>query len=169
MNRAVGYSRYEVLLNAFIDLIRQALGDRMVSVVLYGSVARGTARADSDLDLLLILREAPPGYWRRLQPLLPILKRLRKEPCWKELENQGLTPFLSLLVLSTEEAKENRYLYLDMIEDARILVDQGGFFRGKLESLRRRLQELGAVKVQRNGDWYWDLKPDLRLGDVVIL
>lgn len=72
-------------------------------------------------------------------------------------------------MLSTEEAKENRYLYLDMIEDARILVDQGGFFRGKLESLRQRLQELGAVKVQRNGDWYWDLKPDLRLGDVVIL
>lgn len=59
MNRAVGYSGYEVLLNAFIDLIRQALGDRMVSVVLYGSVARGTARADSDLDLLLILREPP--------------------------------------------------------------------------------------------------------------
>lgn len=169
MNRAVGYSEYKVLLNTFIDLIRQALGDQVISVVLYGSVARGTARPDSDVDLLLIVRDAPAGYWKRLQPILPILSRLREEPCWKKLEEQGLTPFLSLLVLTLEEAKENRYVYLDIIEDARILVDQGGFFRGKLEGLRRRLEELGAKKVQRDKDWYWDLKPDLKLGDIVIL
>jgi len=132
-------------------------------------MARGKARPDSDVDLLLILRDAPAGYWKRLQPLLPILRRLREEPCWKELQKEGMTPFLSLLVLSLEEAKENRYLYLDMIEGARILVDRDGFFRGKLRSLRRRLEELGARKVRRNGDWYWDLKPDLKLGDIVIL
>lgn len=87
----------------------------------------------------------------------------------KMLEGKGLTPFVSLLVLSIEEAKENRYLYLDMIDQARILVDQEGFFRDKLESLRRRLEELGAKKIQRNEDWYWDLKPNLKLGDTVIL
>ncbi len=167
--KTVGYLEYNALLDAFVDLIRQALADQVVSVVLYGSVARGTARPDSDLDLLLIVRDAPASYWKRLQPILPILRRLREQPCWKELEEQGVTPFVSVLVLSLEEAKENRYLYMDMIEDARILVDQGGFFRGKLESLRRRLEELGAKKVQRDKDWYWDLKPDLKLGDIVIL
>lgn len=85
------------------------------------------------------------------------------------LEGKGLTPFLSLLVLSLEEANENRFLYLDMIEEAIILVDQGGFFSKKLESLRRRLKELGAKKIRRNRDWYWDLKPDLKLGDSVLL
>jgi len=72
-------------------------------------------------------------------------------------------------VLSLEEAKENQYLHLDMIEDARILVDRNSFFQGKLESLRRRLEELGAKKIRRNEDWYWDLKPDLKLGDSVLL
>lgn len=167
--QTITYSEYEVLLNAFVDLVRQALGDQLVSLVLYGSVARGTAKPNSDVDVLLVLRAAPDGYWRRLQPLLPILRELRKQPCWKELEEQGVTPFMSVLVLTLEEAKENRYLYLDMIEDAKILVDQGGFFQYKLESLRRRLEELGAKKVRRNGEWYWDLKPDLRLGDIVIL
>jgi len=169
MKRTVGYSEYKVLLSAFIDSVKRAWGDRMVSVVLYGSVAKGTAGPGSDVDLLLIVRDAPAGYWRRLQPLLPILRRLREQACWKELEEKGLTPFLSLLVLSIEEAKENRYLYLDMIDQARILVDQEGFFRDKLESLRQRLEELGAKKVQRDKDWYWDLKPDLKLGDLVIL
>lgn len=165
----LGYSNYKALLDTFVDLIQQIFGDRLMSVVLFGSVARGTARADSDVDLLVILREAPAAYWRRLKPLLPILRRLRKEPCWKALEEQGLTPFLSLLVLSLEEARENHYLYLDMIEEARVLVDRDLFFQGKLESLRRRLHELGAQKRRRNGDWYWDLKPDFKLGDEVIL
>ena len=80
-----------------------------------------------------------------------------------------MTPFLSLLVLSLEEARENRYLYLDMIEEARILVDSDDFFQDKLHSLQQRLKELGAKKIRRNGDWYWDLKPDLKLGDEVIL
>ena len=169
MKQAIGYSEYRTLLNTFVDLVQRALGDQVVSIVLYGSVARGTARPDSDVDLLLILRDAPAAYWKRLRSLLPILRRLREEQCWKELEKEGLSPFLSLLVLSLEEARENRYLYLDMIEEARILVDTDGFFQGKLRGLRRRLKELGAKKIRRDGDWYWDLKPDLKLGDEVIL
>lgn len=169
MKQTIGYSKYKVLLKAFINSLQETLGDQVVSVVLYGSVARGKARPDSDVDLLLILRDAPAAYWKRLQSLLPILRRLREEPCWKELQREGVTPFLSLLVLSLEEARENRYLYLDMIEEARILVDRDGFFQGKLRALRRRLKELGAKKIRRNGEWYWDLKPDLKLGDEVIL
>jgi len=48
-------------------------------------------------------------------------------------------------------------------------VDRNSFFQGKLQSLQQRLKELGAKKIRRNGDWYWDLKPDLKLGDEVIL
>ncbi len=165
----IGYSEYKVLLNDFVNLVQQVLGDQLISVVLYGSVARGTARPDSDVDLLVVLRMAPAGYWKRLQPFLPILSKLRREPCWKKLEEQGITPFLSLLVLSLEEASENRYLYLDMVEEAQILVDQGGFFRSKLDDLQKRLKELGARKVQRDGEWYWDLKPDLKPGEVITL
>jgi len=169
MRRTIGYFEYRGLLDAFVGLVQHALGERLVSLVLYGSVARGTARLESDVDLLLVIREAPAGYRKRLQPLLPILRELRKYPCWAALEGQGLTPFLSVLVLSLEEAKENHYLYLDMVEDARILVDRDSFFQGKLQSLQQRLKELGAKKIRRNGDWYWDLKPDLKLGDEVIL
>ncbi len=169
MRQIIGYPEYKELLDAFVNLVKEALGDQVVSVVLYGSVARGTARPNSDADLLLIVRDASATYWKRLQPLLPILRQLRKELCWKKLQEQGISPYLSVLVLSLEEAMENRYLYLDMVEEARILVDREDFFKNKLDSLRQRLRELGAQKVRRNGDWYWDLKPDLEPEDVVIL
>lgn len=169
MKQKIGYLEYKALLNAFVNLLQQSLGDQVISVVLYGSVARGTAGPESDVDLLLVLREPPVEYWKRLQPLLPILKQLREGSLWKRLEGEGVKPFLSLLVLSLEEAKENRYLYLDMIDEARILLDRESFFQNKLKDLRRRLQELGAQKVKRNEEWYWDLKPDLKPGEVVTL
>jgi len=58
---------------------------------------------------------------------------------------------------------------MDMVEDAHLLLDEGQFFQSKLESFRQRLRELGAHKVQRDGDWYWDIKPDLKTGEVIIL
>jgi len=162
-------NQYQPLINEFVFLLQEALGGEIVSIVLYGSVARGTARAESDVDLLLILKEAPADYKTRLKPVLSILKELRQRSCWRELEERGLKPFVSVLALSYEEANENRYLYLDMIDEGQILMDRDGFFQAKLESLRQRLRELGARKVKRNGDWYWDLKPDLKAGEIIVL
>ena len=162
-------NQYKALLDTFVQLVREALGDQVVSIVLYGSVARRTARPDSDVDLLVILDHPSPQYWKRLRPFLPILRGLRTDPCWKKLKEQGFTPSLGLLVLSLPEARVNRYLYLDMVEEAQILVDQRDFFRHKLEIIRQRIHELGARKIKHNGDWYWDLKPDLKPGETIVL
>lgn len=77
MKKRVGHLEYKALLDAFIGSVQQKLGDQVVSLVLYGSVARGTAKPDSDVDLLLILREALAAYWKRLQSLLPKRDLLR--------------------------------------------------------------------------------------------
>jgi predicted nucleotidyltransferase len=37
--------------------LAQALGDQLESVILFGSQARGEARADSDIDVLVIVRD----------------------------------------------------------------------------------------------------------------
>jgi len=169
MQRSISYLEYQPLLESFVSLVQEALGNQVIALVLYGSVARGEAEPASDMDLLLVLEEASPVYWQRLQPLLPLLRQLRKQSCWKDLERQGLYLSLSVLVLSRQEAEQNRYLYLDMIEEARILVDRDDFFQRRLHALQQRLRELGARKVRRNGGWYWDLKPDLKPGEAVTL
>ena len=46
---------YESNARRFTDVLRNRLGERLHAVVLYGSVARGTASADSDVDLLVLM------------------------------------------------------------------------------------------------------------------
>ena len=169
MTRAIDYQTYKPLLDDFVSLVQQSMATQVISIVLYGSVARGEARAESDVDLLLVLEEAAPVYRERLQHLLPILRRLRQQPSWKKLESRHIFPSLSVVIFSREEADQNRLLYLDMIEDARILLDQGGVFRHRLNLLHDRLRALGARKIRRGEGWYWDLKPDLKSDEVLVL
>jgi uncharacterized protein len=45
-----------ILRNLRRELTR-VLGDQLVSVILYGSQARGQARSDSDIDVLVVVRD----------------------------------------------------------------------------------------------------------------
>lgn len=44
-------------LRAFIEGVRQSLGENLVRVILFGSKARGDSKRASDIDLLVIVRE----------------------------------------------------------------------------------------------------------------
>jgi len=66
-----------------------------------------------------------------------------------------------------EEAEAGSPLFLDMVDDARILYDCDGFLEELLERLRQRLAELGSRRVWRGNSWYWVLKPDLAPGEAI--
>ena len=49
--------RLQLLLQELKSKLQELYGDRLFSVLLYGSVARGEANADSDIDVLVVLKE----------------------------------------------------------------------------------------------------------------
>lgn len=56
----------EQLLTQIKDRLRQAYGDRLRGIVLFGSAARGDLSKDSDVDLLVLL-QGPVHFGRDLQ------------------------------------------------------------------------------------------------------
>ncbi|VVB88657.1 Nucleotidyltransferase domain protein [uncultured archaeon] len=160
-----GYQDYKQILNNFKQLLLGKYKDSLISLVLYGSVARGTAGAESDIDLLIILKDAPAVYYERLEPVIGIELKLRESA----LETTA-PPIFSCIVLSKEEAMENRNIFLDMIDASIILYDKNNFFKNRLKELKNRLLQLGSKKVVlEDKTWYWNLKPDIAPGEVIEL
>ncbi len=61
------YNDYKQILTKFKQLLLETFGANPLSFVLFGSVARGAAKQESDIDLLIILKDAPDSYYRRLE------------------------------------------------------------------------------------------------------
>lgn len=153
--------KFEQVFPFLLRACEETYGDRLLSLVVFGSAGRGTARPDSDLDLVLVASSLPDGRMRRVEEFEAVEKRL------PALLPRGVeAPHLSPVFKTPEEVGHGSPLFLDMTEDARILRDQEGVFGRELDRLRRRLDELGAQRIWRGNAWYWDLKPDYRPGEV---
>jgi hypothetical protein len=147
-------------LHRYIALLDREFGERLVSVVLFGSWARGEARAESDIDLLVVVGGLPRSRFERYRPFRDLAREVSEE----------FSAQASLIVSTPEEAKHVKPYYLGMLSGHSILRDSGGFFAAVLERLQLRLRELGARRyVDEDGYEYWDLKPDWKPGDVVAL
>jgi predicted nucleotidyltransferase len=139
-------------------------GERLVSLVIFGSVGRGTPGFDSDIDFLVIVRDLPAGRMKRIREFDAVEERIN--PLIQSLRADGIHTSLSPVIKSPEEALQGSPLFFEMVEDAKILFDSGGFFAGVLAKLRNRLQALGSQRVRLGNAWYWILKPDIQRGEV---
>jgi len=118
---------YQRLLEKVLKLAEAYYKDRLISFVLFGSVARDSFRPDSDIDILIIAEPLPQGRIRRVEEFVNNVEK-KLEDDLRELEGQGIYPFLSPIFKRPEEVRRGSPLFLDMIYDAKILFDKGGFF-----------------------------------------
>ena len=152
-------------INNFKQSLLEKFKDNIISLILFGSVARGTAGDESDIDLLIILKDAPASYYRRLEPIIDIELKLRESA-----PETAMPHMFSTMILSREEAMENRNIFLDMIDASIILYDKNDFFKNRLKELKKRLLQLGSKKiVLEDKTWYWNLKPDSTPGEIIEL
>lgn len=154
---------FDRLLAELLDACRHHYGERLVSVAVFGSVGRRTPRADSDIDLLIVADGLPDGRMRRSDDFLAVEAAV--QPALEHAVRDGVRASLSPVFKTPAEAAAGSPLFLDMIDDARLLVDRGGFLQGVLDALGERLAHLRARRIWRGNAWFWDLKPDYRPGE----
>jgi uncharacterized protein len=146
------------LLAHLTKLCQKHYGEKLVSLAVFGSVGRGTARPESDLDFLLVVNELPVGRIARVKDFASI------ETALGSIAKAHLD--LSPIFKTPKELLSGSLLLLDMTEDALILFDRDDFFKLVIKDLKERLKRLGAHRIWQGNTWYWDLKPDYKTGEV---
>ncbi len=156
---------YKSLLDKLLQLVKDSYKGKLISLVLYGSVARGTAKKGSDIDIILIVENL--SYTEAMNKFLLVEDRLKASEEFLFVIKAGCSPELKPIIFSRKEASESRYIFLDVLYEGIILYDKNDFFKNRLEKLRKRLKKLESKRIFReDGSWYWILAPDLRFGEV---
>lgn len=127
-----------------VDQCKTILGERLVSVVMFGSVARGIQNARSDIDLLIVVeKEVKKDFLRDIR--IDFLLKYTVE--------------LDMIVMSKQDIIDNfdhfSPLFLSFALGVTILVDDGFFEREYYEFLKRLKEE--NIKYVEGGK-VWDLK-----------
>ncbi len=153
---------------ALLEETKAFYGDRLISFALFGSLARGTPRPDSDIDFLIVARRLSRGRLKRAEEFYKGVET-KLENISEKLRKEGIYPSLSPVFKTPDEVKKGSPLFLDMTCHVRILYDRDKFLQTYLEELSEKLESLGSKRVQRGNAWFWVLKPDYREGDIIDL
>lgn len=158
---------WQALVERAVAEYRVALGDDLVAVACFGSVVRGDAGPESDLDLYMVTRSHVSSL---IDPRLERLRHFRQTPEYQALAREGYRPDPMPVFHTVAELAAHPWILLDIADHGVILYDPEGILTRELEAVRRRLRELGSKRIERpDGSWYWDLKPDWRPGELVEL
>ncbi len=138
-------------------------GSRLISLAVYGSVARGTATEESDIDLLVIASPLPDGRIPRIREFDAVEKAL--EPDLEKASAAGFPAILSPIFKTPQEANRLGSIFLDMTLERVILYDRDEYLKALLDDLARRLAEKRAVRRKQGDFTYWILVPALNPGE----
>lgn len=154
---------FQAIVDSVGSASRIVYGERLLSVAVFGSVARGTMRPDSDIDLLLVVENLPNGRMPRVHEFEAVEQRLA--PVLAEAALHGVHTTLSPVFKTPRELEYGSPLFLDMTDEVLILYDRADILQDYLDRLSARLQALGARRIPKGGGYYWLLKPDLGPGE----
>ena len=158
---------FDKLLAALADAARDVYGERLRSLAVYGSVARGTMRPDSDIDVLIVAEPLPKGRLARVTEFDAVEARMK--PPLADAKKQGVDACLSPVFKTPTELRHGSFLFLDMTDQARILFDRDAGLASYLADLAARLRAMGAERVYSGGGYYWRLTPTFKQGDKIEL
>ena len=122
------------------EKLEEILQNDLVSVLLFGSAARGDAGEGSDIDILIVAEKF--GTKGRFEVFNEIEKELKASDEYRELKDNKLGTLMSPIPLTPSEVDMNPSILLDMVTDGIILYDVDDFINNKMKSLRKKRQLL---------------------------
>ncbi|MFQ6003714.1 MAG: nucleotidyltransferase domain-containing protein [Candidatus Zixiibacteriota bacterium] len=156
---------YDKLIEEYCSAIKDHFRDRLISICLFGSVARGKAKADSDIDILVIAEGLPMDMGMRIKETNYIHENLKRSKGYISLRSHR-SGLISDIFFIPEEIETHPPILLDIVDEGVILYDRNSFLVSILKRLKERLKSQDARKIKTKKGHFWILK-DVKPGEVV--
>jgi predicted nucleotidyltransferase len=131
--------------NRIVEGIKRYFGSRIISIVLFGSQARGTATEHSDIDLVVIVK-GMPSNWRKQ-------KEINIEVRWiEELSDLPVSIILKNPTTVKSSLSVIQPLLFGILKSYKVLYDPTNFFETQAEIYRKKMKKW---KVEEIADHTW--------------
>jgi len=156
---------HDKLIEGYCLAIKNHFRDRLISICLFGSVARGEAKAESDIDILVIAEALPVDVGMRIKETNYIHENLKRSEGYI-LFRSHRSALISDIFFIPEEIEKHPPILLDIVDEGVIFYDRNSFLSNTLKRLKERLELQKARKVKTRKGHFWILK-DVKPGEVV--
>jgi len=136
----------ELAIKEFVEACKEKFKENLVSIVLFGSYARGNFKETSDVDLLVIVKNLPESVWER--------DNLIKEIIWTILVKRRVR--ISPMLVEPEEIKmhaewPNPIFYGILLGYHTLLGSE--FFEDIIRLVKERIRVKDPLYVEGNKEW----------------
>lgn len=141
-----------------VGCLVEELGEKLIGLALFGSIARGEGSERSDLDFFVVTRGMEGGREQRrirvYNILAPVNKKFRRD--------------ISVFTLEGDEIRDVTPLLINIAHDAVILFDRERYLEKLFERIREAVRKAGLVPYRtRDGKTGWKTERKLKWGEVI--
>ncbi|EHP88513.1 nucleotidyltransferase domain-containing protein [Methanotorris formicicus] len=133
------------ILNESLQKCKEKFDDDLISIILFGSYARGTATKYSDVDLLVIANNLPK-------------RRIDRYKIIKDIDLEILKKYhitISPILIKPEElsTKSINPLIYGILTGYKVIYDKNNFWKNYIEKIKPIIKKEGAIYVERDKEW----------------
>lgn len=134
-----------------IKVYKTYLGANLISIVLFGSRARGDYTESSDFDILIIAESLPERHLARMGYIRTPLLNLEEKVS---------------IIAKTPDEFDSCFppLYLDMAMDGKILIDKDKFMGKRLKKIKKIIENSALNRVKHGNELFWRWKSPKKPG-----
>lgn len=163
----VSYIFRDYLYN-FVRLLKENYKEDLLSIILFGSVARGKWNNESDIDLFIIFSNKSSIRTAINNRLTKIISDYERKSKLRNSKGDRLFSTIQDMSLSLKDLHTFRTIFYDIAMDGIILFDRNQTGFHFLKKIKKRIEEKGLKRVFiKENDYYWER--NVKFGEIIEL
>ncbi|MHA1264044.1 MAG: nucleotidyltransferase domain-containing protein [Candidatus Helarchaeota archaeon] len=153
----------------FITILKHHLRKNLLSVILFGSVARGKWTSESDIDLFLIISNNVKNKTILHQELTSLILDFYESYASRNIIGKKQFHSIQLIPAFLDDLNTFRTLFYDIAMDGIIILDNENIGKEFMEKIKLKMRMKGLKRIYiSDEDFYWK-RDRIEFGELIEL